>query len=258
MKNIAIDIALPVYNEAHVLKEQVSMLIGFLKRHCHYEWKITIVDNASTDQTLQKAKALADQYEEVQYLHLDQKGRGRALRTAWSVSTADIVCYMDIDLSTHLEAFPALIERLVNGHDIAIGSRLTPGAKVQRCLKREVLSRGYNFLLKSLLLTRFSDAQCGFKAVTKRIVGDVLPHVKNQAWFFDTELLVLAEKRGYQIAEVPVHWTEDPDSRVHLVKTIAEDLGGIGRLRYQLSKASWESCLNALHLWYRRAAGVIQ
>jgi glycosyltransferase involved in cell wall biosynthesis len=238
MKNITVDIILPVYNEAHVMEDKVRTLRRYLKRNFPYQWKITIVDNASVDQTLQKAKKLSQQYEGVHYLHLKQKGRGRALRAAWSASTAEIVCYMDIDLSTHLGAFPALIELLVNGNDIAIGSRLKKEAKVKRCLRREILSRGYNILLKTIFSTHFSDAQCGFKALTKRIVGEVIPQVENQEWFFDTELLVLAEKQGYNVAEVPVQWTEDPDSRVHILKTIAEDRRGVLRLSYYLYKGS--------------------
>jgi hypothetical protein len=167
----------------------------------------------------------------VQAVHLDRKGRGLALRSVWGDSDADVVAYMDVDLSTRLDGFLPLVAPLISGHsDLAIGSRLARSAAVVRGPKREFISRAYNLLLRTMLKARFSDAQCGFKAGRTEIVQALLPQVEDDAWFFDTELLLLAERTGLRIHEVPVDWVDDPDSRVAIVRTAVEDLRGVGRL----------------------------
>ena len=166
-------------------------------------------------------------------MHLDQKGRGRALRRAWTEGDADIVSYMDVDLSTDLSAFPPLIDSLINSeYDVAIGSRLKKGSQVTRGLKREFISRTYNLIIKLMFWHHFSDAQCGFKAVTRRAVRDIVPLIQDQAWFFDSELLLLAERMGYKVYEVPVKWADDPDSRVKIASTAWEDIKGLFRVRF--------------------------
>jgi glycosyltransferase involved in cell wall biosynthesis len=227
----SVDIVLPVYNEERVLAQSVQTLREFLGTGFPYTWTVVIADNASTDRTLSVAQGLAQEYPDVRVLHLDQKGRGRALRQAWLESQADIVSYMDIDLSTNLKAFPPLIEALTQGYDVAIGSRLMPASRIKRSLKREVLSRGYNLLVKAMFQTRFSDAQCGFKALTHQAAQELVPLVQDNEWFFDSELLILAEKKGYRIAEVPVEWVEDLDSRVRILRTALDDLRGLIRVR---------------------------
>jgi len=231
-----VDIVIPVYNEERVIAQSTAALRDFLLNCVSFEWAIVIADNASTDGTLSVAKALSAEYPEVTCIHIEQKGRGRALRKAWLESTADIVSYMDVDLSTDLDAFPPLIAAITDGYDIAIGSRLVSEAQVKRSLKREITSRCYNLLIKAVLFTKFHDAQCGFKALNQRAVRELVPLIQNQEWFFDTELLVLAEKRGYRIKEIPVKWVEDADSRVHLVKTVTEDVKGLLRLRFHLPR----------------------
>ena len=232
MNSTTVDLVIPVYNEAHVLEQSVATLTAFLAEQLPYPWRILIADNASTDGTLAVAQRLAAQDARVACLHLEHKGRGRALRAAWLGSTADVVSYMDVDLSTELAAYPALIRAIAqDGYDLATGSRLAAGSRTTRSLKREALSRGYNLLIKAVLGTRFSDAQCGFKALSRRAVAALVPRVQNNAWFFDTELLVLAEKKGYRIKDLPVRWVEDPDTRVKLRQTIGEDLRGLWRLR---------------------------
>jgi len=233
-KRVRVDAVIPVYNEENDLERSVTTLRQFLLDNVDYDWRIVVADNASTDRTLEIAKALAERYPgQVAYVHLDQKGRGRALRRAWTESDADIVSYMDVDLSTDLSAFPPLIDALVDSeYDVAIGSRLKPGAQVQRGLKREFISRSYNLLIKLLFWHSFSDAQCGFKAVTRRAVRDIVPLIQDQAWFFDSELLLLAERMGYKIFEVPVKWTDDPDSRVKIASTAWEDIKGLVRVRF--------------------------
>ncbi len=228
-----VDVVIPVYNEEADLERSVDALRRFLRESFPYRWRIVVADNASVDRTLEIAKRLSSQYPEVTYLHLDQKGRGRALRRAWLESDAEIVSYMDVDLSTGLEAFRPLIDGLVKeGYHLAIGSRLKQGAQVERQLKREIISRCYNLLIRLMFGNRFSDAQCGFKALTRQAVLDLVPIVEDQGWFFDSELLLRAEQKGYQIFEVPVGWIDDPDSRVNIAQTAWGDLKGLLRVRF--------------------------
>jgi len=228
----SIDIIIPVYNEEHVLAESVATLREFLAQGFAHQYRIVVADNASTDGTLAVAQKLAQKHTDVASLHIPQKGRGRALRAAWLASPADILSYMDVDLSTDLAAFPPLVEAIASeGYDIAIGSRLARGADIRRSLRREVTSRSYNVMIKGLFFTRFSDAQCGFKAVSRRAVQELVPLIENNEWFFDTELLILAEKARYRIKEIPVRWLEDPDTRVNVPKTVWEDVRGLLRLR---------------------------
>ncbi len=233
-KQVRVDAVIPVYNEENDLAPSVTKLRQFLLDNVPYDWRIVVADNASTDRTLDIARELAERYPgQVAYVHLDQKGRGRALRRAWTESDADIVSYMDVDLSTDLAAFRPLIDSLIDSeYDVAIGSRLKRGAQVERGLKREFISRTYNLIIKLMFRNKFSDAQCGFKAVTSRVVRDVVPLIKDQAWFFDSELLLLAERMGYKVFEVPVKWTDDPDTRVKIASTAWEDLKGLFRVRF--------------------------
>jgi glycosyltransferase involved in cell wall biosynthesis len=226
-----VEVVIPVYNEERVLAASIQRLLDYLRSGFSFPFVVTIVDNASTDGTFAIAQRLAAQLTGVRAVHLDLKGRGRALRYAWENSEADVVAYMDVDLSTKLDAFFPLVAPLLSGHsDLAIGSRLARGATVVRSRKREFLSRGYNLLLRWTFHARFSDAQCGFKAGRIEIVRALLPAVEDNAWFFDTELLLLAQRNGIRIYEVPVDWTEDPDSRVEIPSTILGDLRGLLRL----------------------------
>ena len=227
-----VDVVIPVYNEEHVLAESVATLRRFLSEGFHHQWRILIADNASTDGTLTVAEELAEKHSDVASLHIPEKGRGRALKASWLGSAADIVSYMDVDLSTELEAFPPLIEAIASeGYHVATGSRLAPGSDTARSLKREVISRGYNLMVKTLFFTRFSDAQCGFKALSRQAVRELVPLIENNEWFFDTELLILAEKVGYPVRDIPVRWLEDLDTRVNIRKTVWEDIRGLARLR---------------------------
>jgi putative flippase GtrA len=226
-----VEIVVPVHNEQAALALSVRRLHRFLRAEFPFTWRIVIADNASTDRTAQIGAALAAELSSVAFLRLERAGRGRALRAAWSLSDAQVVCYMDVDLSTDLRGLLPLVAPLLSGHsDLAIGTRLAHGARVVRGPKREVISRGYNRLLRTTLRARFSDAQCGFKAVRTDLVPDLLPDVRDDGWFFDTELLVVAQRRGLRIHEVPVDWVDDPDSRVRIVRTAVDDLRGVARL----------------------------
>jgi glycosyltransferase involved in cell wall biosynthesis len=235
-----LDIVIPVYNEERVLRHSVLRLYRHLASSMRdIDFRITIADNASNDRTPAIATALARELPLVCSLRLADKGRGRALRAAWSGSDAAVVAYMDVDLSTDLRCLRALVEPLLAGEaDVAIGTRLARGAVVTRGVKRELISRSYNRLLHLCLGVAFSDAQCGFKAVRRASADRLLPMIENENWFFDTELLVLAEREGMTIHEVPVRWEDDPDSRVDIRATALEDLRGIRRLRRRRRGAS--------------------
>jgi putative flippase GtrA len=228
-----VDVVIPVYNEERVLVKSISTLHAFLTENLRHDWRIVIADNASTDSTPAVARALQQRLDRIHVLHLDQKGRGRALRTAWLASDADVLSYMDVDLSTDLSAYPALVDALVcGGFDLATGRRLGAGARVEgRRPLREVTSRGYNLLIRLLFRPHFTDAQCGFKAITRYAAQYLLPQVEDNAWFFDTELLLLADRHGYRITQIAVHWVDDPDSRVNVFGTAMEDLKGLWRLK---------------------------
>ena len=230
-RDLTVDVVVPVFNEQDDLEWSVRRLRTYLDAWFPFEAVVTIADNASTDATWPIAKSLAHQLPGVRALHLDAKGRGRALKAAWLASEAEVVAYMDVDLATDLRALLPLVAPLLSGHsDVAIGSRLARGARVARGPKREVISRCYNLLIRATLRSGLSDAQCGFKAVRADVARDLVPLVADDAWFFDTELLTLAERGGLRIHEVPVDWVDDPDSRVDVWRTATDDLKGIWRL----------------------------
>ena len=243
-----LDVVIPVLNEARALADSVNVLAAFLSNNLNdYEWAVVVADNGSTDATPSICQSLSEQDSRVRHVRLEQKGRGRALKQAWAESDADIVAYMDVDLSTDLSALPQTIAAVDGeGYDIAVGSRLKRGAQViGRSFKRELISRSYSLIFRAMFLAGFQDAQCGFKAVSRRAAADVAPLVVDNGWFFDTEMLLIAEKNGYRIKEIPVKWTDDPDSRVKIISTAWEDIKGLLRLRFGgLNQASRELALN--------------
>ena len=230
-----VDVVIPVLNEERALPVCVDTLLQFLGDSSPYPFRIVIADNGSTDRTPEIAELLSQEHwPRVAWSRLEIRGRGRALRKAWLESDADILTYMDVDLSTDLAAFPPMVRAIgEEGFDLAVGSRLMKGASVsKRTLKREITSRSYNTIIKAAFFTRFSDAQCGFKAISSRAAQALIPKVLDQGWFFDSELLILAEKGGYRIKDIPVRWVDDPDTRVRVVKTAVDDLKGLYRLRF--------------------------
>ncbi len=228
-----VDLVIPVYNEERVLADSVVKVLAWCDGHPEHDWRVVVANNASTDSTLAIARRLEGEYPgRMRALDVPVKGRGIALRTAWLTSTADVMAYMDVDLSTDLEALPPLIDPIAQGEvDVAYGSRLAKGARTQRGFKREFISRSYVFLLRTLAGLKVSDAQCGFKGISREAAQALVPLVRDNAWFFDSELLLVAQKNGFRLREVPVRWTDDPDTRVAIVKTAVEDLKGIWRLR---------------------------
>ena len=227
----SVEIVVPAYNEEAELEASILRLRWFLDTSFPFDATVTVADNASTDRTWEIAAGLARRVPGVRAVHLAEKGRGRALRAAWMASDATVVAYMDVDLATGLDALLPLVAPLLSGHsDVAIGTRLARGSRVVRGPKRELISRGYNLVVRAALHNGFSDAQCGFKAVRTDVARVLLPMVEDETWFFDTELLVLAERHALRIHEVPVDWTDDPDSRVDIRQTALDDLRGVWRL----------------------------
>lgn len=240
MKKQKVEIVIPVYNEEKELKEHILRLKDFCTKNLQkYSWHLTIANNASTDNTPVIAAALSKGDSKITCLSLKQKGRGRAVKQAWGAVTADYYAYMDLDLSTDLVHLPKILKALEEGYDIAIGSRLAKGARVEgRTFLREIISRALNFFfIQFFFRTRFTDAQCGFKAVKRDVVENLTPKILDNDWFFDGELLIVGEKSGYKIYEEPVHWVDNPGSTVKLYSTILGDLKVIVRL---LLTRPWE------------------
>ncbi|MCH3942725.1 MAG: glycosyltransferase [Atopobiaceae bacterium] len=235
-----VEFVLPVYNEQAALPLAVRVLSHYLSEHATYSWFVTIADNGSTDSTLDVARGLvAENPGRVRAVHLDEKGRGRALKRVWESSSATVVAYMDVDLSTGLDSVNALVDPLLNGEaDVSIGSRLMRRSHVTRCLKREVISRCYNFLLRHAFHYGIHDAQCGFKAMTTRVARAMMPAIQSDEWFWDTEMLVLAWAAGLDVVQVPVTWVEDQATSVSIPRTVREDLDGIGRMRGALAEGT--------------------
>lgn len=233
----SIDVVIPVFNEQVILSGTIGRLCDFLGKNVFDNWQITIADNASTDNTLKIAHQLEKQHKNIKCIHLDQKGRGRALKKAWNKSNADIMCYMDADLSTDLSAFPKMIDAIKSGAVVATGNRLHKTALVKRDLNRTILSKGYNTIAKMIVKTKIDDLQCGFKAIARKAKEKLLPQVQDNVWFFDSELLILAEKQGYPVAQIPVKWTESKrKSRVNIVNTATNYIKNLLALRKRLKK----------------------
>lgn len=230
----SVDIVIPVLNEEVALPRCVETLSAFIEEHPGRDWQITVADNGSTDRTQEVAAELAEKGFPIRITRLEQRGRGRALKKAWLESESDIRFYMDVDLSTRLDALMPLIEALESGeYQVATGSRLMKGSEVvNRKLQREITSRVYNLMHRVMFFSPFKDAQCGFKGITREAAESCIPLVQNNNWFFDTELLIIAAKSGYKIKSHPVHWEDDPDTRVNVTATATEDIKGLLRLRF--------------------------
>ncbi len=229
-----VDVVIPCYNEVTVLEASVRRTLDLFERHPRYAWRVVIADNGSTDGTSELARRLEAEHPDlVKALVLTIKGRGLALKEAWLTSTADVVSYMDVDLSTDLEQLPDLVGKIGHGGcDVAIGSRRAKGAQVERSIKREITSRGYIVLIRGTFpRLKITDAQCGFKALSRRAVEAIVPDIQNRMWFFDTEMLILAHRRGFKICELPVRWDEDPDTKVRIFRTAREMVQGLARMR---------------------------
>jgi len=222
---------LPVYNEQDCVGKNSLLLCDFLEEKIQGDWTIRIVDNASTDNTLKMAQDASRECKKITVLHLDEKGKGRAIKNAMKDLSYDVYAFLDIDMSTDMNHIPELLRWIDEGYDVVIGSRLLPGSNTKRSFRREILSRGYNILTRLLLGLPVRDTHCGFKALTRSVVEDVVPKVEDNEFFFDTELLARANKTGYKIKEMPVSWIEDADSKVNVKRTVINYLKNLVKLR---------------------------
>ena len=229
----SVDLVLPAYNEEAVLERSTETLLAWTEAHPEHEWRIVIADNASVDGTLAIARALEARHEgRVAALHLPVKGRGIAVKTAWLTSPAEVLAFMDVDLSTDIAHIPDIVEPIVAGEaDVAIGTRLHPGSDKERGWRREIVSQVWIRIVRHLGGLRVTDAQCGFKAVSREAARALLPLQEDAGWFFDSELLLLAQENGYRLREAPVRWVEDRDSRVSILGASFEHLRGLWRMR---------------------------
>ena len=253
-RQVLLEVVVPVYNEEADLSDNIRRLRVYLDAKLPFESLLTIADNGSTDKTWAIARSLSQQLAGTRAVHIDCPGRGRALRSVWERSDAEVVAYMDIDLSTDLRALRPLLRPILTGQaDLAIGSRLAKGSQTQRSIRRDVISRAYNALLRTVLKSDYSDAQCGFKAMNAEVARVVLPQVLDNDWFFDTELLAVAQARGLRTVEVPVRWVEDPGSRVKLVRTALQDLRGVCRLLFSPTLREQRSLAAQRQAWGRAA-----
>lgn len=230
-----VDVVIPCYNEVKVLEQSILTTLELFEQNPQFDWRVVIADNGSNDGTSELARDLDARFERVKALVLEVKGRGLALREAWLTSDAEVVSYMDVDLSTDIHHLPELVAMVAErGCDVAIGTRLAKGSKTDRQLKREITSRGYVALIRMTFpRLKISDAQCGFKALNRRAVQELVPQIENRMWFFDTELLVLAHQAGMKICELPVRWVEDKDTKVKIISTANEDIRGLLRMRFR-------------------------
>lgn len=236
-----VNVTIPVYNEERELAANTQRILFFLREHARFEFELVIADNGSNDRTPLIADTICAEEPEVRVVHLGSKGRGRALKTVWLASDAYVLSYMDVDLASDLRAFPALIESIATGgFDLAIGSRLLKPQLTRRGLKREFISRCYNWLIRLMFGIGFSDAQCGFKGISRKAADHLLPLVEDGEWFMDTELLLLAERLHYRIFDLPVEWTDNPDSRVAIYSTAMKDIQGLMRMRRRFGSQFWQ------------------
>ena len=229
-----VDVVIPCLNEVKVIRDSVEKTLACFDANPQYQWRVIVADNGSSDGTSDVVRQMEREDPRVKALVLAIRGRGLALKEAWTTSTADVVSYMDADLSTDLVHLPKLIEMVVSGKcEVAIGTRLARGSKTKRSLKREITSRGYVAMIRATFpRLKITDAQCGFKALSRRAVNEIVPLIENRMWFFDTEMLILAQRKGLKIRELPVHWVEDPDTKVKIMKTALEDIRGLARMRF--------------------------
>lgn len=233
------EVIFPVYNESDTLSEQIKIFNEFFEEEFKKNIFITIADNGSTDNTATISDKLLKNKLIQKYIFIPQKGRGRAIKDCIKKSKADIVCYMDIDLSTDLAHFKELIDSISKkGNDISIGSRLSKKSKVVGRKKiREFTSRAYNLLIKFFFpMSGIKDMQCGFKAFSRKKILPVIDLVQNNRWFFDTELIIISRKLNLKIDQIPVKWTDDPNTSVNIISTAIEDIVGLTKLRFKLFK----------------------
>lgn len=213
-----VSVVLPAHNEAGILEPAVMEIIKILNKY-NEAYEIVIAEDGSTDGTDKKADELSKRSLAVRHLHSKKRlGRGKALKNAFQQSSGEILVYMDVDLATDVRQLKELIESIdKEGYDFATGSRLLPESKVERSGTRNITSIIYNFMVRAVLGSKVKDHQCGFKAFRRESLLQLLEEVEASHWFWDTELLVRAHRRGFRIREIPVLWKSGRETKVRLL-----------------------------------------
>ena len=240
-------ITIPCYNEEIVLEKTVFSVLQYAREHLgEYEWKLLILDNCSKDRTLEIAHKLQKANpDRILVDQVNHPGRGRALRESWARHAGfDIYTYMDADLATDIKDFAFIISKVAGGCDIVVGSRYIPYANVKRSFLRKLLSSIYNMLIRAVLKVTFRDAQCGFKAMSGKVVRNIVPLTRDDGWFWDTELMIVALHFKYKLLEVPVTWREVRDelrrSTVTVRSEVIRNIRNIWIMRQRLARHEYE------------------
>jgi len=233
-----ISIAVPTFNEEKIIEQRINQLFDFCENNLKkYKWRIIVADNGSTDRTIKIIRKQKQKYSKLEYFHLKKLGKGLAIKKAWQDYLADVNIFMDADLATELKFTIPLINGITEEkYDLTIGSRYHKQSKCKRSLIRSMCSKFYNFILKIFFNIKLTDTHCGFKALSKSAVQRIIPKIKNNGLFFDTELLVLARYYNLKIKEMPVNW-EDKNERktkIKIIKTGLKYLKEIIKLKYRL------------------------
>jgi uncharacterized membrane protein YbhN (UPF0104 family) len=218
---IDVSVVLPAYNEANRIEDTVKVVKDTLEK-LDYGYEIIIAEDGSTDGTDEIAKRLSSRDPRIVHLHSDNRlGRGKALTNAMEIAKGDVVVYLDVDLSTDMDHLKELIDAVAKeGYDIATGSRLLKDSQTERPFKRDFASKVYNFLVRLMLGSKLRDHQCGFKAFKRSSVLKLLRDVKDNHWFWDTEVLVLAQRKGLRVKEIPVKWKQSGETKVKFTKDV--------------------------------------
>ncbi len=236
-----VEICLPVKNEENILAANLQRILDFCqKADFRFSWKIVGIINGSTDKTASIFLDFKNRYPGlIDYVEFGVSGRGRVLKKYWQESGADVLSYLDIDLAVLPDQLPALIQPIIDGKaDLVIGSRLLAGSNTRRSYLRETTSRFFNFLTHIFLPNKASDLQCGFKAIKADVFRKISPFVRDNYWFFDSELVILAQHFSYRLEEVPVDWAENRyrkrTSKVKVIRDIAKSLKDLLVFRWRL------------------------
>lgn len=233
----SVTIVIPVYNEEEIIAGTLDTLLSFLKRtEFPYPYRITVVDNASTDRTARMVTEFAAYNPETTLLKLAEKGKGRAVRAGWAQEKGGILAFMDADLSSDIGAFKALVDAIANGSaDLSIGNRLGKNSKIVSTKKfRKIVSRIYNALVRAFLWTGIDDHQCGFKALSFETFTMLAPKLTETEFFLDTELIALVRKQGLSIHQEDIVWIDSATSKVSLFSDSLKMFLSVVRLSWRL------------------------
>jgi len=239
-------VVLPARNEELIIRDNVLRLYEYMQgAFPNDDWKIVVSDNNSSDRTAEIVKELAEKHARIEYLLVTVVGKGAAVKNAWEKYSSDVYMFMDSDLATDIHGIPMLVEPLrLETSDIACGSRFLRESAVERSLIRRVTSFGYRLVVKLLLSIKVRDLPCGFKAINEKAKKALLSKIESDGWFFDSELIILGEKLGLRVQEIPVRWREPIEtgrkSKVKIISLSIEYVKEVVKIRKRLQKMKAE------------------